>query len=109
MSLNDERSNAAVTALQRCDLLDLRAGAGLPARSVTACNSLARVVERHVRGPDLRVVLGPPGCGKTTRLLELLDVELRRGVDPDRIGFVTFTRAARRQAQQQVGKRLGLR
>lgn len=46
----------------------------------------------------IRVVFGPPGTGKTTRLLGLLDEELERGTRPDRIGFVTFTRAAKAEA-----------
>ncbi len=45
--------------------------------------------------PDLRVVLGPPGCGKTEKLLRWLEAELAGGVRPERIAVLTFTRAAR--------------
>lgn len=39
-------------------------------------------------------IFGPPGTGKTTALLKLFDEELLT-VKPNRIGFMTFTRAAR--------------
>jgi superfamily I DNA/RNA helicase len=39
-------------------------------------------------------VFGAPGCGKTFKLLELFEKELKETA-PDRIAFVTFTRAAR--------------
>lgn len=40
---------------------------------------------------------GPPGTGKTTRLLQLLDQELKT-VPANRVAFLTFTRSARREA-----------
>ncbi|MCH7662442.1 MAG: UvrD-helicase domain-containing protein [Chloroflexi bacterium] len=55
-----------------------------------------------------RVILGPPGCGKTHRLLDLLCGELAGGTPPQRIAFVTFTRAARREALERIKARLGL-
>ena len=53
------------------------------------------------------VTLGPPGCGKTSRLGAHLDVELASGVPATKIAFVTFTRAARREVLTRVGGRLG--
>src|SRR5882762_7706809 len=47
-------------------------------------------------------LLGPPGTGKTTRLMELLKEELKRGTRPDRVAFLTFTRAARHEALQRT-------
>ncbi|HUD11314.1 MAG TPA: UvrD-helicase domain-containing protein, partial [Candidatus Saccharimonadia bacterium] len=44
------------------------------------------------------IILGPPGCGKTTALLSIVDEELARGTPPDRIAFVTFTRRAAEEA-----------
>lgn len=44
------------------------------------------------------IVLGPPGTGKTTALLAAVSEELARGVPPDRIGYVSFTRRAAEEA-----------
>ena len=41
-----------------------------------------------------QVILGPPGTGKTSTLLGLLEEELERGTEPERIGFFTFTKQA---------------
>jgi DNA helicase-2/ATP-dependent DNA helicase PcrA len=54
------------------------------------------------------VILGPPGCGKTTCLLGHLDTELVRGVLPHQIAFVTFTRAARKEVCDRVARNSGL-
>jgi DNA helicase-2/ATP-dependent DNA helicase PcrA len=54
------------------------------------------------------VTVGPPGTGKTTHLLDLLRAELEAGTPPDRIAFVSFTRAARLEAVQRVGRLFGL-
>lgn len=50
----------------------------------------------------LRLLYGPPGTGKTTRLLELVREALARGLAPDRIGFVSFTRRAAEEARDRV-------
>lgn len=52
-------------------------------------------------GDRLMVVYGPPGTGKTTRLLELLETELEH-LPPEQIAFVTFTRAARKEARDRA-------
>lgn len=44
------------------------------------------------------IILGPPGTGKTTTLLNELEGELGRGVPPDRIGYVSFTTRAANEA-----------
>lgn len=46
----------------------------------------------------MKLILGGPGAGKTTRLLEIMDGELTRGTPPDRIAFVSFTRKAVNEA-----------
>ena len=48
--------------------------------------------------PTTEIILGPPGCGKTHSLLEIVDQELQRGTDPARIGFVSFTKRAAEEA-----------
>ena len=41
---------------------------------------------------DTQIILGPPGTGKTSTLLGLLEEELDRGTCPEDIGFFTFTK-----------------
>jgi superfamily I DNA/RNA helicase len=57
---------------------------------------------------NLNLVLGGPGSGKTTRLLEILDAELSRGTPPDRIAFVSFTRKAVREAIDRATEKFKL-
>jgi DNA helicase-2/ATP-dependent DNA helicase PcrA len=54
------------------------------------------------------VILGPPGTGKTTTLLGLVEAELAGGVVPDRVGFVTFTRRAAEEAVSRACARFEL-
>jgi len=51
-------------------------------------------------------IIGPPGAGKTWTLMEVLQRELcDNKIPPDRIAFLTFTRAARIEALTRTGKR----
>lgn len=54
------------------------------------------------------IVLGPPGTGKTTALLRMVEDELDRGVPPDRVGFVSFTKRAAQEAIERACKKFGL-
>ena len=44
--------------------------------------------------PKAKLILGPPGCGKTYRLIEEIRGALDRGTSPSRIGVIYFTRKA---------------
>jgi len=44
-----------------------------------------------------KIILGPPGTGKTHNLLNLVEQELAKGTPPDRIAFVAFTKKAARR------------
>lgn len=55
-----------------------------------------------------QVILGPPGCGKTTTLLSQFGAELEAGTPPERIALVTFTRAASSHALGRLCDRFAL-
>ena len=44
--------------------------------------------------PEVNIILGPPGTGKTENLLRIVDRELKDGTDPSAIAFVSFTTKA---------------
>lgn len=50
----------------------------------------------------MNIFLGPPGTGKTTRLLSVVAQELSSGVSSDRIAFVAFTRKAAYEAKTRA-------
>jgi len=52
--------------------------------------------------PRLKLVLGPPGTGKTTRLLNIAEEEMAGGVMPNQIAFVTFTRKGAEEAMTRA-------
>ena len=61
-----------------------------------------------MRHDSLELVLGPPGTGKTTELLDRVDRLLAGGVDPSRIGYLAFTRRAAEEAKSRACARFNL-
>ena len=55
-----------------------------------------------------KIILGPPGTGKTHNLLNLVEQELAKGTPPDRIAFVAFTKKAASEARDRAMKKLNL-
>jgi DNA helicase-2/ATP-dependent DNA helicase PcrA len=56
----------------------------------------------------LKLILGGPGCGKTTRLLQIVEEEMAAGVSPNEIAFLAFTNAAANEAKQRAAEKFGL-
>lgn len=53
------------------------------------------------------IILGSPGCGKTEALLGLVEQELNKGIKPDKIGFVSFTKQATEEAITRACQKFG--
>jgi superfamily I DNA/RNA helicase/RecB family exonuclease len=64
-----------------------------------------RAVVAHTGGPLL--VLAGPGTGKTTAIVEtVVDRITRRGIDPDRVLVLTFSRKAAEELRERITTRL---
>ena len=55
-----------------------------------------------------QVILGPPGTGKTSTLLGLIEDELEKGTEPDTIGFFTFTKKAVNEGKERAMRKFNI-
>jgi DNA helicase-2/ATP-dependent DNA helicase PcrA len=54
------------------------------------------------------MILGPPGTGKTSTLIDVVEQLLDKGVTPDRVAYVSFTRKAANEARDRAAARFNL-
>ena len=53
-------------------------------------------------------IFGPPGTGKTTTLLNMVEKSLEAGITPSQLGFFAFTKKAANEARDRAAQRFDL-
>lgn len=56
--------------------------------------------------PEVEIIFGPPGTGKTTELMRILEMELGR-VAPEEIAYVSFTKEGANQGKARAMEQFG--
>ena len=67
------------------------------------------MIKRSVKLPNINIILGPPGTGKTENLLRIVDRELKeKPAASEHIGFFSFTRKATNEARDRAKAKFNL-
>lgn len=56
---------------------------------------------------NTKILLGPPGTGKTTRLMNIMEEEFKNGCPPNKMVFCSFTKKAVSEAINRAVERFG--
>jgi len=57
---------------------------------------------------SIELLLGPPGTGKTTRCINIVEEALEQGILPERIAYMSFTKKAAQEAIDRASERFKL-
>lgn len=55
-----------------------------------------------------KIILGPPGCGKTTECIRLVEEAINSGTRPSRIAYFSFTKKAAQEASDRACARFDM-